>query len=117
MSDLPRTELPTTDDTRALGARLGRRLRAGDLVVLTGDLGAGKTTFVNLVTGTLAPSSGEVRLGGEVITGLDASARVKRGLVRSFQVTRLFQDMTAAEHLALRFFSGKARFSRTVMVS
>ena len=36
---------PTPEDTRALGARLGRRLRAGDLVVLTGDLGAGKTTF------------------------------------------------------------------------
>ena len=38
-------ELPTADDTRALGRRLGSRLRAGDLVVLTGDLGAGKTTF------------------------------------------------------------------------
>jgi tRNA threonylcarbamoyladenosine biosynthesis protein TsaE len=39
-------ELPTVDDTRALGARLGARLRAGDLVVLTGPLGAGKTALV-----------------------------------------------------------------------
>ena len=38
--------LPTADDTRALGARLGAQLRAGDLVILTGELGAGKTTFV-----------------------------------------------------------------------
>lgn len=40
-----RVVLPTDDDTRALGESLGRVLRAGDLVVLTGDLGAGKTTF------------------------------------------------------------------------
>jgi tRNA threonylcarbamoyladenosine biosynthesis protein TsaE len=38
-------DLPTADSTRRLGARLGRRLRAGDLVVLTGGLGAGKTTL------------------------------------------------------------------------
>ncbi|GAA4876643.1 tRNA (adenosine(37)-N6)-threonylcarbamoyltransferase complex ATPase subunit type 1 TsaE [Serinicoccus chungangensis] len=38
-------ELPAAEDTRALGRRLGARLRAGDLVVLTGDLGAGKTTL------------------------------------------------------------------------
>lgn len=40
-----RVVLPTDDDTRALGESLGRVLRAGDLVVLTGDLGAGKTTL------------------------------------------------------------------------
>lgn len=40
-----RVALATVDDTRALGARLGRMLRAGDLVVLTGSLGAGKTTL------------------------------------------------------------------------
>ena len=39
-------ELPTVEDTKALGARLGARLRAGDLVVLTGPLGAGKTALV-----------------------------------------------------------------------
>ncbi|MBB6507032.1 branched-chain amino acid transport system ATP-binding protein [Rhizobium soli] len=87
-------------------------MAAGDRVALIGPNGAGKTTFVNLVTGTLAPSSGEVRLGGEVITGLDASARVKRGLVRSFQVTRLFQDMTAAEHLGLAVLQREGRSGR-----
>jgi len=43
--DAVRYELPTAEDTRALGHRLGTQLRRGDLVVLTGDLGAGKTTF------------------------------------------------------------------------
>ncbi|WP_276121320.1 ABC transporter ATP-binding protein [Pararhizobium qamdonense] len=73
----------------------------GDRVALIGPNGAGKTTFVNLVTGNLRPDSGEVRLNGEIVTKIDAIGRVRRGLVRSFQVTRLFQEMTPAEHVAL----------------
>ncbi len=73
----------------------------GDRVALIGPNGAGKTTFVNLVTGNLRPDSGEVCLNGETVTKIDAIGRVRRGLVRSFQVTRLFQDMTPAEHVAL----------------
>jgi branched-chain amino acid transport system ATP-binding protein len=73
----------------------------GDRIALIGPNGAGKTTFVNLVTGNLSPDSGEVRLGGERVTKVDAIGRVKRGLVRSFQVTRLFQEMTPAEHVGL----------------
>ncbi len=76
-------------------------MQPGDRVALIGPNGAGKTTFVNLVTGNLAPDSGDVRLRGETVTRVDAAGRVKRGLVRSFQVTRLFQDMTPAEHVAL----------------
>ncbi len=45
MPDLVSPELPTAEDTRAWGGRLGQLLRAGDLVVLTGGLGAGKTTL------------------------------------------------------------------------
>ncbi|MBW9066012.1 ABC transporter ATP-binding protein [Rhizobium herbae] len=83
----------------------------GDRVALIGPNGAGKTTFVNLVTGNLSPDSGEVRLGGEAVTKIDAVGRVKRGLVRSFQVTRLFQDMTPAEHVGLAVLQrdGKAK--------
>ncbi|MCM2435469.1 ABC transporter ATP-binding protein [Agrobacterium rosae] len=73
----------------------------GDRVALIGPNGAGKTTFVNLVTGNLRPDSGDVRLNGETVTKIGATGRVRRGLVRSFQVTRLFQDMTPAEHVAL----------------
>lgn len=73
----------------------------GDRVALIGPNGAGKTTFVNLVTGMLAPDAGTVVIGGKDAARLDAIGRVKAGLVRSFQVTRLFQDMTPAEHLAL----------------
>lgn len=87
-------------------------MASGDRVALIGPNGAGKTTFVNLVTGNLAPDSGEVRLGGETVTRVDAAGRVKRGLVRSFQVTRLFQDMTPAEHVALAVLQRSGRTGR-----
>ncbi|KAB2684523.1 MULTISPECIES: ABC transporter ATP-binding protein [Brucella/Ochrobactrum group] len=73
----------------------------GERVALIGPNGAGKTTFINLVTGNLAPTSGTVALGGENVSRLNAMQRVRRGLVRSFQVTRLFFDMTPEEHVAL----------------
>lgn len=84
----------------------------GDRVALIGPNGAGKTTFVNLVTGNLKPDSGEVRIGGEVVTGIDAIGRVRRGLVRSFQVTRLFADMTPSEHVALAVLQRTGRAGR-----
>ena len=86
----------------------------GDRVALIGPNGAGKTTFVNLVTGNLRPDSGDVRLGGETVTKVDAIGRVRRGLVRSFQVTRLFQDMTPAEHVALAILQRSGRSGRMV---
>ncbi|TCL64595.1 ABC transporter ATP-binding protein [Rhizobium sp. BK251] len=87
-------------------------LAPGDRVALIGPNGAGKTTFVNLVTGSLAPDSGEVLLGGESVTRTDAISRVRRGLVRSFQVTRLFQEMTPAEHVALAILQREGRSGR-----
>ncbi|MBB4567129.1 ABC transporter ATP-binding protein [Rhizobium leucaenae] len=84
----------------------------GDRVALIGPNGAGKTTFVNLVTGNLRPDSGEVRFGGETVTKIDAIGRVRRGLVRSFQVTRLFQDMTPAEHVGLAILQRSGRSGR-----
>ncbi|CAN7596777.1 ABC transporter ATP-binding protein [Rhizobium sp. LjRoot258] len=84
----------------------------GDRVALIGPNGAGKTTFVNLVTGNLRPDSGDVRLAGETVTKVRANGRVKRGLVRSFQVTRLFLEMTPAEHVALAILQRQGRTGR-----
>ena len=84
----------------------------GDRVALIGPNGAGKTTFVNLVTGNLQPDSGDVRLAGETVTKIGANGRVKRGLVRSFQVTRLFLEMTSAEHVALAILQRQGRTGR-----
>lgn len=84
----------------------------GDRVALIGPNGAGKTTFVNLVTGNLLPNSGSVALGGEDVTRLGPTERVRRGLVRSFQVTRLFSEMTPEEHVALAILQREGRTGR-----
>jgi len=100
-------------------------LDKGDRVALIGPNGAGKTTFVNLVAGNLKPHSGSVRLDGVDVTRFNAMQRVRAGLVRSFQVTRLFFDMTPEEHVALailqregrsgRMFGGYARMPEVMM--
>lgn len=84
----------------------------GDRVALIGPNGAGKTSFVNLVTGNLQADSGEVRIGGQSVNKVDAIGRVRRGLVRSFQVTRLFQDMTPAEHVGMAVLQRTGRSGR-----
>ena len=82
------------------------RLEHGARHALIGPNGAGKTTFVNLLTGVLAPSAGRVVLGGEDITRLSPEARVRRGLVRTFQINQLFGDLTPLETLALAAANG-----------
>jgi branched-chain amino acid transport system ATP-binding protein len=76
-------------------------LEAGDRVALIGPNGAGKTTLVNLVTGHVRPDAGRVMLDGRDITSASPARRVRAGLARSFQVSRLFSDMTVHEHVAL----------------
>jgi ABC-type branched-subunit amino acid transport system ATPase component len=97
-------------ETLGLGKRFGGivatndvtfRLERGARQALIGPNGAGKTTFVNLLTGVLAPSSGRVLLAGEDITSLRPEARVRRGLVRTFQINQLFGDLTPLETIAL----------------
>ncbi|WP_247997378.1 ABC transporter ATP-binding protein [Brucella tritici] len=84
----------------------------GDRVALIGPNGAGKTTFVNLVTGNLGATSGTVALDGENVSRLNAMQRVRRGLVRSFQITRLFFDMTPEEHVALAVLQREGKTGR-----
>ena len=84
----------------------------GDRVALIGPNGAGKTSFVNLVTGNLRPDAGEIHIAGHNVNRIDAIGRVRRGLVRSFQVTRLFQDMTPAEHIGMAVLQRTGRSGR-----
>ena len=76
-------------------------LEPGARHALIGPNGAGKTTFVNLLTGRLAPSSGRVMLGGQDVTQLAPSERVKRGLGRTFQINTLFGNMSVLDNVAL----------------
>jgi branched-chain amino acid transport system ATP-binding protein len=77
------------------------RLERGARHALIGPNGAGKTTFVELVTGALQPSAGQIHLDGADITGLPQAARVKRGLVRTFQITALFRRLSVLENVSL----------------
>jgi len=77
------------------------RLERGARHALIGPNGAGKTSFVNLVTGVLTPSAGRILLGGEDITQLSRAARVKRGLVRTFQISALFRRLSLIENVTL----------------
>jgi branched-chain amino acid transport system ATP-binding protein len=76
-------------------------VRRGARHALIGPNGAGKTTLVNLLTGVLSPTSGRILLEGEDITTLAPHKRVRRGLVRTFQINQLFASMTPLQTLAL----------------
>jgi branched-chain amino acid transport system ATP-binding protein len=75
----------------------------GEILSLIGPNGAGKTTFFNLVSGFLKPTTGMVRFGGSDITGLPPNEIAGRGLVRTFQKTNIFADVTVAESIKIGF--------------
>jgi branched-chain amino acid transport system ATP-binding protein len=66
---------------------------------LIGPNGAGKTTLVAQLAGQLASDGGSVHFDGEDVTHLPAHQRARRGLVRSFQITRLFKSLSVLENL------------------
>ncbi len=76
-------------------------LPPGVRYALIGPNGAGKTTLMNLMTGMLAPDSGQIFLGGEEITALRPHARVRKGLARTFQINTLFANLSALESVTL----------------
>ncbi|MCB8819896.1 ABC transporter ATP-binding protein [Microvirga rosea] len=115
MSELFRVEgLSKSFGGLAVSREIDLAMNAGDRLALIGPNGAGKTTFVNLVTGQLRPSSGRVVLNGEDVTGLGAVRRVRKGLVRTFQVTRLFSDLTPEEHVTLTVLQRLGRATRII---
>ena len=76
-------------------------LPQGVRYALIGPNGAGKTTLINLITGMLRPDSGRIFLGDGDITVLSPEERVRRGLVRTFQINSLFPHLTALESVTL----------------
>jgi branched-chain amino acid transport system ATP-binding protein len=76
-------------------------LKKGARHALIGPNGAGKTTLINLLTGVLQPTSGRIVLEGQDITDLAPHQRVRRGMVRTFQINQLFDTLTPLETLAM----------------
>jgi len=71
----------------------------GELRAVIGPNGAGKTTLFNLVSGAFPPSSGEIRFNGELINRLSPEKRVHAGIVRTFQITEVFLELTVSDNL------------------
>lgn len=76
-------------------------LAQGARHALIGPNGAGKTTLIGLLAGTLAPTRGRICLDGADVTHLRPDERVRRGLVRTFQINSLFPDLTARSSVVL----------------
>jgi branched-chain amino acid transport system ATP-binding protein len=76
-------------------------LPQGARYALIGPNGAGKTTLINLMTGMLAPDTGQIFLGDDDITALEPQQRVRRGLARTFQINTLFAGLSALEAVTL----------------
>ena len=85
---------------------------AGEIRGLIGPNGAGKSTLCNLLSGVYPPSRGDVWFEGQRITGLRPNQISRRGLVRSFQVPRLFSEMTVADNLFLPYLAQRGRGRR-----
>jgi len=81
--------------------RVSLDVAEGELHAIIGPNGAGKTTLISQLTGHLTPHSGSVFLAGKDITHLAAWRRSALGLARSFQITSLLTDFTAADNVAL----------------
>ncbi|MCW5623047.1 MAG: ATP-binding cassette domain-containing protein, partial [Burkholderiales bacterium] len=79
----------------------------GEVHALIGPNGAGKTTLVHLISGAFQPDAGEVHFAGENVTRASMHERVRRGLVRSYQVTSIFRRLSALDNARLALQAGR----------
>ena len=84
-------------------------LAPGETVGMIGANGAGKTTFVNMVTGYLKPDAGEIVFRGRNITALSPRAVTRLGIRRSFQVAQLFPNLTVLDNMLAAIASAEGR--------
>ena len=74
-------------------------VEAGEVIGVIGPNGAGKSTFFNLLSGVMKPSDGKVVFQGHDVTGMKPHGIAKRGLVRTFQGTVLFSDLSVFDNV------------------
>jgi branched-chain amino acid transport system ATP-binding protein len=100
------TILETVNLERTFGAvvaasNINIKISAGEILGVIGSNGAGKTTFVNMVTGYLNPSSGKILYRGEDITGKPTRDITRLGICRSFQIPQLFLELPVIDNIII----------------
>jgi branched-chain amino acid transport system ATP-binding protein len=98
--------LEVTDIGKKFGAlnavdSVNLKVNQGEILAIIGPNGAGKSTLFKLITGFLKPSAGRVVFMDKEITGLTPHSIARQGLVRTFQETTIFRDMTALDNVAV----------------
>jgi branched-chain amino acid transport system ATP-binding protein len=102
------SSIPALLEARGVGKKFGAvvaaadlniRIAAGERVSLIGSNGAGKTTFVNMITGYLKPDEGQILLDAQAITRLHPRAISHLGVARSFQIPQLFGDLSVIDNM------------------
>ena len=107
---------PVLLQTQALVKRYGGLLvtdavsldiRANEVHAIIGPNGAGKTTLINQLSGELRSNSGKVLFAGKDVTGQDIAQRARQGLLRSYQITSIFEDFTVLENVVFAALGAK----------
>ena len=91
--------------------RVNYTLYENEVAGIIGSNGAGKTTLFNLITGYYPPDEGTVRYKGEDITQTSARRRIALGMMRTFQLTSTFDNLTVTDNLVLSFFRAHKKSS------
>jgi len=97
------------DGFRAL-AHVTLDIRKGDLTAIIGPNGAGKSTFFNILSGAFPPSEGRIVFEGRDITGRRQHEFARLGIAKSFQITNVFPQLTAAENVRIAVQAMKIRY-------
>ena len=82
-------------------------IRPGELHAVIGPNGAGKTTLINQLSGELRPDEGRVRFDGQDVTALAVDGRARSGLMRSYQITSIFEEFSVLENAVLAALAAK----------
>jgi branched-chain amino acid transport system ATP-binding protein len=88
-------------------------VEAGEIVGVMGPNGSGKTTLFNLISGSLAPDAGRVRIDGEDVTGLSPHRICAKGIARTFQLVHPFPGLSALENVLVGQLYGRGRLPFT----
>jgi branched-chain amino acid transport system ATP-binding protein len=91
--------------------RVDYLLGENEVAGIIGSNGAGKTTFFNLLTGYYLPDEGTIRYKGEDVTRITPEQRVARGMMRTFQLTSTFENLSVTDNLVLSFFRAHRKSS------